>query len=453
MFISGKSKPSEEVMRRLFLLVFTLILFLSGCGRYTQPSPGFSISPTELRPTDTLPSAIAITPTPMAGLQPVGTVPVDFPSPSIASSIKQRCLSIGNTLSENANLTGSLILDSRLLDPLTNIGQIVQIVFPSLETHLMPQALGVEDLELTQNSISPNRRWFFYFTPSSPGSGGYLQVATIDGQEQEIPFWDTSWGEDAMWLNDQSLVIRLPSRDGTVIVINPFSGHWQKLIPDFASGLNTDFPLVYYSPNLTRAVYISGNYFVLWDAQNKRDLWRKQGVNFSMLSGGWSPDGSRFAMVVTDKDNVAGVVHSDVYVVNQNGEETRLTQFTNAYPPIRQIFIDDLEWSPDGKYLALSLEIKDGSSLFKEPTLMIASVETKDVTDYCLVVSQYDGNIVWSPSGKQLVITSPIDFSQYMTSAPKGERQHTQVILIDIGQGSAIKIAEDTASVGWMVAP
>jgi hypothetical protein len=379
---------------------------------------------------------------------------MEFPTPIPGSGLEQRCVTLDKTLLEGFMITGTLVLNTNPLDRNGEDGETYLMNMVDGTVNLMTQIQGQINSTPSIHRISPNMKWFIYFEPKITGIGTKLHIRSIDGQEVPVINWDDTWGDSAEWLDDQQLII-WPSGDwlnGIIIVLNPFTGKLQKLTPNdhVISILSIDSPLIYYNPTLTRAIYQSGDsIFVLWDVQSQKDIWMTRGANFYVRPS-WSPDGSQFAMVITQYD----IRQSDIFLVTPDGQETQLTHLAEAYPSMLETYIEDMEWSPDGRHIAFLVSVKDKIHEIKGPTLMVVDVVTKQITDYCVVVSRYsDGYLVWSPNGERLVVASPIDYQEYIETAPKGVKPHVRVVLLDIMKEVAVQIAEDMAPLGWMIAP
>jgi hypothetical protein len=354
-------------------------------------------------------------------------------------------------------LMGALVLDTSLFSLFRIEGDMFLMNLRNHDTLPLPRTQGQVDLGINGYAVSPNRKWFAYIEPSATDVRGRLHVISADGQDQPVVArWDNAWGQIEGWLDDQQLILR-PSVSrlddvGTIMVLNPFTGEWKKLSPDFARGINIDvklIPPVFYNTSLTRVIYLSGQYLVLWDIQSQKELWRKPGGNFTVMPE-WSPDGSRFAMVIYEHNPQTNFIHDELYMVDQDGRETQLTRLSDSYSSMPEIHIERLEWSPDGHYIALLLDVQDDVHEYKKWNLVVVDVATKQVTDYCISAKS---NPVWSPNGEQLVVTTPIDYGEYKMAVDSGKIPHVRVVLIDVGGQFAVQLANDIIPVGWMILP
>jgi WD40 repeat protein len=384
------------------------------------------------------------------------TAITQFPLPVLESGVSQQCLTIGNNLPAGTVLTGTLILDARPTSTTGNEGDVYLMTFPSGEIGSMPGVLGLSSNQIpTVYNISPGGKWFYYFEPLTSRAGDQLHISSINGQEQLAANWHEGWGQAVNWLDSRRLVVWPPVNDlhpyGFAIILDPFTGELHELPPNFTSSLNSLVLVVDYNSSLTRAVYLSGNYYILWDTQSQVDLWKRRGANYSYLLRGWSPDGDRFAAVITRED----AKQSEIFLITPDGQETQLTYLAEAYPTMPEIYIEDLAWSPDGRYLAFVTKVKNDDVYDIEgPTLMVVDITTQQVVDYCIVASRYSGgHLVWSPTSQQLIVATPTDYQEYIENAPKGIVTPLHVVLIDIINQTATKLGENMAPMGWMVSP
>ena len=470
-------------MKKQFFFLIVVTVLLAGCTTTITPDSSTPydshtreplntptaqpVTPSPVVPTTSVVASLTprqlITgiPTPTRGIAPTltatnATAVTEFPSPAPGSGVSQQCLTVQNTLPPEMVLTGTLILDARSTGLPGYEGNVYLMNFPGSEISLMPELLGQPGNQIpTVYNISPDRKWFYYFETLTSRAGSRLHISSIDGQEQSVAYWDDGWGQFVNWLDSQRLVVWPPVDDlhpyGFAVILNPLTGELQELPPKFASGLNSLVLAIDYNPSLTRAVYLSGNYYILWDTQSQLDIWKRRGANYSYLLRGWSLDGNQFAAVLTKED----VRQSDIFLITPDGQETQLTHLTEAYPAMSEIYIEDMIWSPDGRYLAFITKVKESDIYnIKGPTLMVVDVVTQQVTDYCIVVSRYSGgHLVWSPTSQQIVIASPIDYQAYIENAPKGIAVPLQVVLVGILSNTATRLIENMTPMGWMLEP
>jgi Tol biopolymer transport system component len=187
--------------------------------------------------------------------------------------------------------------------------------------------------------------------------------------------------------------------------------------------------------------------YAVWDISQRRLVTTLDEIFSSFLLTGnfpipkWSPDGSRF--VFQGFNPTADPVNIELYEVNRDGQTKQLTQLA----PAAYVWEPSFSWSPDGRYIAMFLGSQLGAP-YEKARVAVLDTLTLNVIDYCVSVTflgdGYGGGPlvpIWSPDGLQFVITD------------RYEKDHRRVILVDIENNSAAKIADDMEPVGWMVAP
>lgn len=336
--------------------------------------------------------------------------------------------------------------------------------------------------DLFYMSVSPDGKWLAYLGVVYDQSRNtelekWLVVATRDGQQYKVIPWEENWFFIAQWLDNERLVIirqrwnnrNMPFELDSVIMLNPFTGERQELLPDFPDiydGINGilwggyDTSRTIYDPTLTRVIYPMKPYYQDWasatlvsiilaDAQTGQTIDRLYSV--PMLYGTtpqWSPDGKRF---VTDLDPTLNgdssskyVGGAELYNITRDGQITRLTYLTTHYVPV----IYDYSWSPDNRHIAFWLAFGSETDMnaYREEKLAVLDIITGEVTNYCIPGDFHNDSSpapIWSPDGQQLVVVSK----------DESDINHRDVILVDIVHGWAAKIAEDVSPVGWMTSP
>lgn len=185
-----------------------------------------------------------------------------------------------------------------------------------------------------------DERWFAYTSPVEGGgkAESFIYLLSVDGEQLTAPLprvlepnrdWTGSWiSNDLIMLQYVSIpgVVDLERPgSGTVVVtgydiFNPFSG-------ELATHLIEDLPyvdpgrLVYFSPDMTRAVYFSYNYnevpnsILLWDMESETILWsrpfssvsyieeRRLGRDGVAQTAFWALDSSAFIFTTKDIGN------------------------------------------------------------------------------------------------------------------------------------------------------
>lgn len=318
-------------------------------------------------------------------------------------------------------------------------------------------------------AISPNRQLTAYQLYSRNSDNFTLVVTGFDGTPELTIPWEEDWAEIASWLDDQNLLINLvvemadedisAKEFSTFLVFNPFTGERKILEPNFPEIYShhmfsfwENFGSTVYNSSLDRVVYIRGGHFsedgyyryTLWSITENREL-----SNFKIVVGyedvpKWSPDGEKFIIPVSHfGDNWPSY---NFYLVNKNGEIKNLIDFSKYFS---FSYIDQFNWSPDGKYIAFWFsgweETPDFDNLNITDYLAIIDIESKEFSTYCISgkANRYwvTSAPVWSPDGTQILVESPLS------------NEHSQVLLLDLEKEVIAKIGEDMIPVGWMIEP
>ena len=324
---------------------------------------------------------------------------------------------------------------------------------------------------LLEFSVSPNQEWIAYYESEFNQPDANLIVAGVNNQVYKTLPWESKWGA-FRWLDNERLIIRtIPQSEPNSVtnyntdflVLNPFTGERQTVKVDYPNIYNL-YPLpdwdgwgvTVYNQALTRVVYLEGAvsgplYYVLWDLQKKSQITNLHIVEDLDANPRWSPDGEQFAVAPSLFSKMKQYPSYELYSVTKDGDTKQLTHLTDYYP---RVYIADLSWSPDSRYIAFwfshwqQSESPSYGSSVGDRYLGVLDTETGLVTDYC-INGENDASIglriypppLWSPDGKQVVIQSQVTKDSFKT------------ILIDIKENRAFHIADDMEPVGWMVSP
>jgi hypothetical protein len=308
-------------------------------------------------------------------------------------------------------------------------------------------------------AASPRHNWIAYISNVSDD----LVVAGADNKVINAMPWEDDWAYVA-WLNEEQLVIPLIQKDrmsefSDFLVLNPFTDERYVLRADYPEMFYDEpWRIIEYSPLLDSVVYLQGDvigpyYYTLWDIQNKTALAQLDANGDLHTFPRWSSDGRQFAMSLSLSLKMGDFPSYEIFQVSREGKITQLTHLSDYYP---WVYVGDLSWSPNNRYLAFwySHWSEDEEPYFSTPGdryLGMLDVQTGSITSYCIrgelnagLGSGIYSAPLWSPDGKQIVFRNQIG-DDYMFDS--------QTILLDIQENQAYLIAEAMEPVGWLNSP
>jgi hypothetical protein len=322
---------------------------------------------------------------------------------SMGTHINDRCLNIETRTPENVKLSGWIVFNS----PKPSIYNLADNTIKTLSSNK------------GDFSVSPNGQWLAYdeIAADSP-TGKWLAVEDIAGLQKKKmalqPDW--FWGVGVRWFDNNRLLYNVIVNNSIttiypIAIIDPFNNKYQEIPSDYPNlrasvlGLAGTMQFVsgsvVYDPSLDLVVYPEttdkGFYVVLWDRTTKTPIAKlKDFINFQHLPQ-WLPDGSEFVVAVATERQGENWI-DNWFAIKRNGAIRQLSHFENTFD-FANIYNSNL--SPNGRYLAFSLEIKP--SEIQGPNLAIIDLETLQITDYCI---PKPGSAIWSPDSKYMVVTS-----------------------------------------------
>jgi len=330
---------------------------------------------------------------------------------------------------------------------------------------------SIDDADYYYLGFSPDERWFAYTSPVEGGGKAepFIYLLSVDDEHLTAPLprelepnrdWTGAWiSNDLIMVQYVSIPVVVDLErpgSGTVVVqgydiINPFSG-------ELATHLVEDLPyvdpgrLVYFSPDLTRAVYFSYDYnevpnsILLWDMESETILWSRP---FSSVSGNeervlgsggldqtafWAPDSSAF-IFTTEEEGTDNESRFSSYLVDRNGSGERLLLSEpnllhppdpDQWVPVSVVMEDGGRWSPDGRFIYYSLS--EGSYIY--------DLELDEVTEICTFDSAY---AAWSPDGDSIAYVGMV-------------HEDYHLLLFDMASGAVSSLGEmaDIIGIEWL---
>jgi Tol biopolymer transport system component len=188
----------------------------------------------------------------------------------------------------------------------------------------------------------------------------------------------------------------------------------------------------------------------LWDITSNREVvFVPRAIN-PWSPPVWSPDGTRFAFsnVTTHDPASTSPPVEELFVGTAGGG---ILQITHMSAHFTFATFGEVSWSPDGHTLAFWLRaspidvsvqypLSPVDDVDRPSRLGIVDVETGAVTLLCIPQGALGGAPAWSPSSRYILA----DYSLGSNSV---------VWLVDIDRYTAVSVAADEFSVGWMSPP
>lgn len=283
-----------------------------------------------------------------------------------------------------------------------------------------------QDIEVIGFSPDGN---LFAFAKLMPGEIGRLQSAihliSSDGKTIETPisvpegpniYWFGTWISNELIMIQ---TIHLPETGfgsysvDSFSIYNAFTGEKRQdlfdSLPDQAPWLR-----VYFSPDMTRAVYFSdprssfGESIILWDIEKQTILWQAAfqsafGVEETSLgysgfdqTAFWAPDSSAFVFT-TFNANVDNEHQYSSTLVSRDGDEKRVLL---SSPTFESTMVLGGLWSPNGRFIYYFF----GNSY-------VYDLAKNEVTTLCSNFSSY---FAWAPNSESIAYPEIIDDENYL---------------------------------------
>ncbi len=331
--------------------------------------------------------------------------------------------------------------------------------------------------------FSPNGEWLAYKSGSyhDDNTPRLLHIVSHDRGvdlgnistriEYEHDISEFRWG-DALWINDEvMLVYRLVEEVPRYFyfekeLFDPFTGEWLK--PSMSELNRKPHDAVSISPDLTRVFYLGYmddlHAIILEDLDKGTVLWHsREGTSNTAFTnsvkvwlGGaaWSPNSEWLAFVGDDEND-----EQNVYLLNRSGEIQVITDFYSQYQQSFKtwvspfVSISGLQWSPDGRYLAIGVSILDSAPelpLGPAPQyyrLFLYDLENNRLIDHCwlsfaLGIRAKNRALTWSPDSQYIAHTNDLQ------TLSDGSKLPESLFIINIYTGEVNRLVEGPVGLG-----
>jgi len=371
------------------------------------------------------------------------------------STLEIKCLELLTDLPASENISGNIVLAEQ------DLYHSAYILQANGNKVFLPRNDGEV---LSSWAVSPNNQWIAYYAENTTNEDD-SRLIILDAHGKQLlskPVSKREWWAIDSWADNEHLLIdkyqSLPdislATPLPVIVFNPFTGDEYELTPSYPDMVNLyptfdwqeyGFSAAGYDPALTLVAYARNDgKVVLWDIQANHEINTMQGAAGFGNGPVWLSNGSQFII-----DSIPGATTSpaedfwkeELYTMSRDGKIFRMTYLTNQFTGVS---ISGYQWSPDGSHVAFWLSVKPDnfpglpSGLPTVDRLAILDITNQQVTLYCIPGSSDISRIVWSPSGKQLLVN-------HMSGATY------DTVLVNIEEGYATRVAENAIPLGWIV--
>ncbi len=386
----------------------TLILLVSSCSfkveRLDQPLPA-------ILPSATLP-ALTNTPAPPPTIESIST---STPQATTELALEQECIPVEETMPGDLNLSGMWVRNAERPYLETMDGQTAY-GFPLKGGGILSTSKG-------DMVISPNGKYLAYIDSYLDETGTHtksriLRIINSSGRSLPMNYWIIDWQWLIGWTDNQHIAILTGSRE--ILVLDPFTGRWEKLqAPVWLGRITYDYrgnDGPFYSPGLDRIlVKPDHSMFELKDFQTGQTIYKGNG-NPNGLDLDWSANGSTLAMSLGDLLNIItgnqqvmelaasefGIERFDDPKLSPNGQKLIFTSHWSgkwflldiAQAKARKLCSDEFDywesavWSTDGRFV---VQEADSPNLGQLDLL----IDTQQFRAYKLISGQHQHRVVW----------------------------------------------------------
>lgn len=413
-------------MKKIVFLLIVGILVVSGCiPAQVSPQPVREATATIfLSPEASQVANLTRTPDPVA---PLAT---STPSLNISSSTQQSCIVItenSTNLQDNKNDVVVIAQDktsSEIYDKL-------------LSPYLLD--LQTRDRKLIDGSsfaVSLDKKKLAYVLQDDDK---LVIVNAMGVLENEIPFGDIGiiqWMERGLLVRGYNELVFLNLSTLERDVLNE---QFPRIYPKENSTLDPYwYPYLRFDFTMSRLFYpardqqAQSSYIAFWDVNQNIEIGTFS-LGPTILWGTrpeWSEDSSQAILAVIEKSK-SGFVRKLVSVSSKG-----IVKYFWTIPDSVGTLYYSL--SPDQAKIAFWSPAPTESYDIKNLSLYVLDIQTGLATDYCIISPEIPPQPIWSPDSTKLVVELRQDLG------------NSDVVVVDLENKTAIKIAEDAQPVGWM---
>jgi hypothetical protein len=427
MMIANISRPKRKIIAIICLIAF----WAGACSNIPEQTPTQTIEVVATDLPEISTATLAVLDTPTVVLEEPESTPTA--TPTKLSDIEQE-LTIIDEYPGDGTYEGLLVLrgsDNPGIIFNLATGEVQQFPFDEESEASLGRALISHDnqkIVYGESDFENNAR---LFTIKSFEPGGASNQYILDDLWWFVETWTV---ENKLLLGKECAYYQLLDPENGAR--EPFYVDLPNQLDPRGQGWGASLYCPVFSPDLSRVVYLGepdmGAYAIilLWDLESNQRLLRLTSGNNPW--GGkpvWSRDGNSFILTLDNR------TPDELFLVTKNGEVTQLTHLGDIFT--KQLIIQSYEYSHDNDQIAFWMGY-GWDKYVTEQRFAVYNLLTEETRIYNL--QGYDhSSPVWSPEGDAVVIVSYINDEEV-------------VLLVDLSENVAYKIARDYLPVGWLVA-
>ena len=282
--------------------------------------------------------------------------------------------------------------------------------------------------------FSPNGEWLALVIRHD-GQNDLLRIIDATNTNTEIN-GEYRLNSNSRWFNDQYLILIPEDRSKLKYLLNPFTGETypfpnipnQQIDARFADVYWFDLQgkqVVYLETSESFRSFYSSERFVIYKLETETKI--ETDLNWVISPPAWFPNGNYLVVSSVGSMHTNRQIPSqEIYIFNALIGETR--QISNFFELFGGVFIQNLTWSPNGKYLLFELDLIDDSLPESfEPSLYLLDLQSWYIFDLCLnevSESSYHWSsdeqmVAWHSESGDLYLLEPETGRLFRQSAPQ----------------------------------
>lgn len=283
---------------------------------------------------------------------------------------------------------------------------------------------------------SPSKKYFLIYQQIEDEPITEVLILSAEIKILKTIYLEPEWLNVA-WVNDDQLLFdRKVDNDSTIMVYNLITDAERVIeLPEanlFVDDDNIEVTTwhVLLSPDQTTIAYLDKDgATVLYDVDEKKTLWKStiDGRNLGVPPK-WSVSGDYLASV--NMENTESLI-----LMTRLGNFLLSIPNAGFTPNMKDIVypINEYEWSPDERYLAVALNNSYGVKIF------FVEMPSGKVIDYCIEMDGLLDKFLWGPEGHQLLLLAH-------------ENTHAEDVYINLDEPGVYRFDQQSYPYKWFAA-